>query len=86
MQCIQKIILFNIIFYNHIFTLQKPPVKTTTGVLECPVGITRLYVAKLFTTLMATENVKVYEALVELGTFQTLLVSEFNNHSKFNVL
>lgn len=54
--------------------------------LECPVGITRLYVAKLFTTLMATENVKVYEALVGLGTFQTLLVSEFNNHSKFNVL
>lgn len=51
----------------------KPPVKTTTGVLECPVGITRLHVAKLFTTLMATENVKVYEALVELGTFQTLL-------------
>ncbi|KOX78430.1 Serine/threonine-protein phosphatase 6 regulatory subunit 3 [Melipona quadrifasciata] len=51
----------------------KPPVKTTTGVLECPVGITRLHVAKLFTTLMATENVKVYEALIELGTFQTLL-------------
>ncbi|XP_033183135.1 phosphatase 6 regulatory subunit 1-like protein fmt [Bombus vancouverensis nearcticus] len=51
----------------------KPPVKTTTGVLECPVGITRLHVAKLFTTLMATENVKVYGALVELGTFQTLL-------------
>ncbi|XP_017753161.1 PREDICTED: serine/threonine-protein phosphatase 6 regulatory subunit 3 isoform X2 [Eufriesea mexicana] len=51
----------------------KPPVKTTTGVLECPVGLTRLHVAKLFTTLMTTENVKVYEALVELGTFQTLL-------------
>lgn len=51
----------------------KPPVKTTLGVLECPVGITRLHVAKLFVTLMATDNVKVYETLVELGTFQTLL-------------
>lgn len=51
----------------------KSPVKTTTGVLECPVGFTRLHVAKLFTTLMATENAKVYETLVELGTFQALL-------------
>ncbi|XP_012342045.1 serine/threonine-protein phosphatase 6 regulatory subunit 3 isoform X1 [Apis florea] len=51
----------------------KPPVKTTTGVLECPFGFTRLLVTKLFATLMATENVKIYEALVELGTFQTLL-------------
>lgn len=65
--------------------LQKPPVKTTTGVLECPVGITRLHVAKLFTTLMTTENVKVYEALVELGTFQTLLVSKFHNNKYFNL-
>ncbi|XP_076764338.1 phosphatase 6 regulatory subunit 1-like protein fmt [Xylocopa sonorina] len=51
----------------------KTPVKITTGVLECPVGITRLHVAKLFVALMATENVKVYETLVELGTFNTLL-------------
>ncbi|XP_017892342.1 serine/threonine-protein phosphatase 6 regulatory subunit 3 isoform X2 [Ceratina calcarata] len=51
----------------------KPPVKTTLGVLECPVGITRLHVAKLFVTLMATDNEKIYETLVELGTFQTLL-------------
>lgn len=45
--------------------------------LECPFGFTRLLVTKLFATLMATENVKIYEALVELGTFQTLLVSDF---------
>ncbi|XP_029047430.1 serine/threonine-protein phosphatase 6 regulatory subunit 3 isoform X2 [Osmia bicornis bicornis] len=51
----------------------KPPVKTTAGVLECPLGNTRLHVAKLFTTLMTTDNVKIYESLVELGTFQTLL-------------
>ncbi|KOC61525.1 Serine/threonine-protein phosphatase 6 regulatory subunit 3 [Habropoda laboriosa] len=50
-----------------------PPVKTTTGVLECPVGITRLHVTKLFTTLMATECVGIYETLIDLGTFQTLL-------------
>ncbi|XP_076622482.1 phosphatase 6 regulatory subunit 1-like protein fmt isoform X1 [Colletes latitarsis] len=51
----------------------KPPVKTTAGMLECPLGNTRIHVAKLFTALMTTENVKIYETLVELGTFQTLL-------------
>ncbi|XP_076169433.1 phosphatase 6 regulatory subunit 1-like protein fmt isoform X2 [Ptiloglossa arizonensis] len=51
----------------------KPPVKTTAGVLECPLGNTRIHVAKLFTALMTVENVKIYETLVELGTFQTLL-------------
>nr|XP_003708528.1 PREDICTED: serine/threonine-protein phosphatase 6 regulatory subunit 3 isoform X1 [Megachile rotundata]XP_012152984.1 PREDICTED: serine/threonine-protein phosphatase 6 regulatory subunit 3 isoform X1 [Megachile rotundata] len=51
----------------------KPAVKTTAGELKCPLGNTRLHVAKLFTTLMTTENVKIYESLVELGTFQTLL-------------
>ncbi|XP_076248326.1 phosphatase 6 regulatory subunit 1-like protein fmt isoform X2 [Calliopsis andreniformis] len=51
----------------------KPPVKTTTGVLECPLGYTRIHVARLFTTLMATDNVKIYETLIELGTIQTLV-------------
>lgn len=51
----------------------KPPVKTTTGILECPLGNTRIHVAKLFTALMSTENGKILETLVELGTFQTLL-------------
>nr|XP_031828128.1 serine/threonine-protein phosphatase 6 regulatory subunit 3-like [Nomia melanderi] len=51
----------------------KPPVKTTAGVLECPLGNTRIHVAKLFTALLTVENVKIYETLVELGTFQTLL-------------
>lgn len=66
-----------------LFLLQKPPVKTTTGVLECPLGNTRLHVAKLFTALMATENAKVYETLVELGTFQTLLVSKICSNDTF---
>ncbi|XP_053971363.1 serine/threonine-protein phosphatase 6 regulatory subunit 3 [Hylaeus anthracinus] len=51
----------------------KPPIKQTVGVLECPLGNTRIHVAKLFTALMTVENVKIYETLVELGTFQTLL-------------
>ncbi|XP_015437682.1 PREDICTED: serine/threonine-protein phosphatase 6 regulatory subunit 3 [Dufourea novaeangliae] len=51
----------------------KPPVKTTAGVLECPLGNTRVHVAKLFTALLTVENVKIFETLVELGTFQTLL-------------
>ncbi|XP_076286850.1 phosphatase 6 regulatory subunit 1-like protein fmt [Lasioglossum baleicum] len=51
----------------------KPPVKTTVGVLECPLGNTRIHVAKLFAALLTVENVKIYETLIELGTFQTLL-------------
>lgn len=51
----------------------KAPVITTAGVLECPLGITRLHVAKLLMALLSTENLKIHETLVELGTFQTLL-------------
>ncbi|XP_033328291.2 phosphatase 6 regulatory subunit 1-like protein fmt [Megalopta genalis] len=51
----------------------KPPVKTTAGILDCPLGNTRIHVAKLFAALLTVENVKIYETLVELGTFQTLL-------------
>lgn len=56
------------------FVAQKPAVKTTVGLLECPLGNTRLHVAKLLSALLATENLKVHEHLELLGTFQTLLV------------
>ncbi|KAL0133154.1 hypothetical protein PUN28_000723 [Cardiocondyla obscurior] len=51
----------------------KPAVKTTVGLLECPLGNTRLHVAKLLSALLATENLKIHESLENLGTFQTLL-------------
>ncbi|XP_043504083.1 serine/threonine-protein phosphatase 6 regulatory subunit 3 isoform X4 [Polistes fuscatus] len=51
----------------------KAPVKTTAGILDCPLGKTRLHVARLLMALLSTENVKIHEALADLGTFQTLL-------------
>ncbi|XP_011636074.1 serine/threonine-protein phosphatase 6 regulatory subunit 3 isoform X2 [Pogonomyrmex barbatus] len=51
----------------------KPAVKTTVGLLECPLGNTRLHVAKLLSALLSTENLKIHESLANLGTFQTLL-------------
>ncbi|XP_034947653.1 serine/threonine-protein phosphatase 6 regulatory subunit 3 [Chelonus insularis] len=51
----------------------KPPVKTTVGLLESPLGNTRLHIAKLFTALLSTENIKVFQRMSELETFQTLL-------------
>ncbi|KAK2587988.1 hypothetical protein KPH14_004065 [Odynerus spinipes] len=51
----------------------KPPVRTTAGVLECPLGNTRIHVAKLLMALLSTENIKIHETLVDLGTFQILL-------------
>ncbi|XP_029664004.1 serine/threonine-protein phosphatase 6 regulatory subunit 3 isoform X2 [Formica exsecta] len=51
----------------------KPAVKTTIGLLDCPLGNTRLHVAKLLSALLSTENLKIHESLANLGTFQTLL-------------
>ncbi|XP_020290989.1 serine/threonine-protein phosphatase 6 regulatory subunit 3 isoform X1 [Pseudomyrmex gracilis] len=51
----------------------KPAVKTTVGLLECPLGNTRLHVAKLLSALLSTENLKIHETLANMGTFQTLL-------------
>lgn len=51
----------------------KPAVKTTAGLLELPLGNTRLHVAKLLVALLSTENLQVRETLADLGTFQVLL-------------
>ncbi|KAH0946482.1 hypothetical protein HN011_011282 [Eciton burchellii] len=51
----------------------KPAVRTTVGLLECPLGNTRLHVAKLINGLLWTENWKIHESLANLGTFQILL-------------
>ncbi|KAK0177465.1 hypothetical protein PV328_001516 [Microctonus aethiopoides] len=56
--------------------LNPPPkkaVKTTAGLLEVPLGNTRLHIAKLLTALLSIANIKVFEKLAHLGTFQTLL-------------
>ena len=46
--------------------------------IETPFGNTRLHVVKLFVTLLSTENPTINEKLVDLGTFQILLVNSFN--------
>lgn len=51
----------------------KPAVKTTAGILDCPLGNTRLHVARLFTALLSNENFNVYKKLQEFGTFEILL-------------
>lgn len=64
---------------------QKPAVKTTVGLLECPLGNTRLHVAKLLSALLATENLKIHESLENLGTFQTLLVRSHYRRLHFRI-
>ncbi|XP_011697032.1 PREDICTED: serine/threonine-protein phosphatase 6 regulatory subunit 3 isoform X4 [Wasmannia auropunctata] len=76
-QCI-KISNATLPYLEHLHKLlldppDKPAVKTTVGLLECPLGNTRLHVAKLLSALLATENLKIHESLENLGTFQTLL-------------
>jgi serine/threonine-protein phosphatase 6 regulatory subunit 3 len=56
------------------FLLQKPPVRTTVGTLDPPLGNTRLQVAKLFVALVATNNADVNKELASLGTIEVLLV------------
>lgn len=79
-------ILFCTILKNYkIFIAQKPAVKTTVGLLECPLGNTRLHVAKLLSALLATENLKIHECLENLGTFQTLLVRSRYEYAFFRL-
>ncbi|XP_049763166.1 serine/threonine-protein phosphatase 6 regulatory subunit 3 isoform X1 [Schistocerca cancellata] len=51
----------------------KPSIKTTAGVLDPPVGITRLQVAKLLAAMVGTNNVAVNKEITELGTVEVLL-------------
>lgn len=52
---------------------QKPPVKTTVGSLDPPLGNTRLHVSKLFAALLATNSADVNRELASLGTTEVLL-------------
>lgn len=51
----------------------KPPVRTTAGTLDPPLGNTRLQVAKLFAALVATNIPDVNKELANLGTIEVLL-------------
>ena len=51
----------------------KPPVKSTAGILDPPLGQTRLHVAKLINSLLATRSLDVNKKLVETKTLDTLL-------------
>ncbi|XP_018320980.1 serine/threonine-protein phosphatase 6 regulatory subunit 3 isoform X2 [Agrilus planipennis] len=52
---------------------KKEPIGMTVGTLQVPVGNTRLKVAKLFATFIATNSSDVIKELMSLGTFQLLL-------------
>ncbi|XP_067001625.1 serine/threonine-protein phosphatase 6 regulatory subunit 3 isoform X2 [Anabrus simplex] len=51
----------------------KPAVKTTAGLLDPPLGNTRLHVTKLLASLLATNNSEVNKELAHLGTVEVLL-------------
>lgn len=53
--------------------LQKKPIETTFGVLEEPLGNTRLQVAKLLAGIISTNNADVMQELIALDTMQVLL-------------
>jgi hypothetical protein len=52
---------------------KKPSMNTTVGTLEVPLGNTRLQVTKLFAAAIASNNVKLLQEVVSLGTFTVLL-------------
>lgn len=51
----------------------KSPIKMTCGVVDPPLGNTRLHVIKLIAALISTHNPKVNKQLSELGTIQVML-------------
>lgn len=64
--------LFDLMFMWSII-FQKPAVSTTIGVLDPPLGNTRVEVAKLLSVLVANNNVEINRELAELDTINVLL-------------
>ncbi|KAF5276505.1 hypothetical protein FQA39_LY06574 [Lamprigera yunnana] len=52
---------------------KKKPINTTLGVLDPPLGNTRLHVTKLFASLISTNNMDLMNEIISLGTLQVLL-------------
>ena len=59
--------------------LEKPPerqpIRTTIGLIEKPLGATRLEVAHLITALLSSNNSDICDKLAQMNTLQTLIVS-----------
>jgi serine/threonine-protein phosphatase 6 regulatory subunit 3 len=60
----------------------REPIRTTVGIIDKPLGATRLEVAHLFTALLSTNNLEIVEKLSELETLTILIVSVF---VRFNI-
>jgi len=54
---------------------QRDPIKTTVGIINKPLGATRLEVAHLITALLSSNNIEIMERLSELNTLPILIVS-----------
>lgn len=55
--------------------MQKSAILTTVGVLEQPLGNTRLHVARLVASLLQTSDNSIWQELCRLNTMDLLLVS-----------
>lgn len=54
---------------------EKPAIRGTAGLLDPPLGSTRLNIAKFLAVLLSTNNMTVNEELKKLNTVDALLVS-----------
>ena len=54
---------------------QQQPIITTVGVIEKPLGATRLEVAHLITALLNTNNQQISDKLLQMNTLPLLVVS-----------
>ncbi|XP_019865401.1 serine/threonine-protein phosphatase 6 regulatory subunit 3 isoform X2 [Aethina tumida] len=51
----------------------KSPINTTVGVLDPPLGNTRLQIVRLLASIISSNNEELIQELVNLGTFQVML-------------
>lgn len=61
------------ILTKNFFIKQNKPIVTTYGILEQPLGNTRLQVARLLAAVISTNNADVMQELITLETMQVLL-------------
>ena len=56
------------------FFWQKEALQTTWGILDPPLGNTRLHVVKLLASSLSTNNTALQDEIIELGALNTMLV------------
>ena len=69
--------MYNIDKFTYVYTyiyIQVPPMLTTVGVLDPPLGNTRLQVVKLFCALLQCNDSTANREIAALKTFSTLMV------------